>query len=261
MPKRNRNQVQDRRQKKKGNKSRQEVQAVKYQEERKAKIIPLVAQNENQKKALRSFIEKQLVVLSGSAGSGKSELAVWWACKKWLDGDVDNIIITRADKGHGDTFPVQGNDTMKMLTFLYPLLLKMKRYLGVGILRNNFNMEDTEILFSEASGIQVVSMAKLGGMSFSDNTIIIADEVQSATIAQVKSLVTRAEDGCQILITGDTTQSPLKEVKENGLAYLERKMLESPHEDAALIKFTPEDCCRYGISAHFTKVFEEDGVW
>ena len=224
------------------------------------KIAPLVAKTENQKKALKALREKQLVILSKSAGTGKSELCVWWACHQWLTGECDNIVITRPDKGLGETYPVPGNDAAKILTFLYPLLLKMKKYLGTGVLRNNLQLEDMDVLFKEANGIQIVSMAKLGGMSFSDKTIVIADEVQSATIPQVKALATRAEEGCQILITGDSTQTPIKG-QENGLDYLERKLKENPHDAAAVIQFTPEDCCRYGISKHLTRVFEEDGTW
>jgi phosphate starvation-inducible PhoH-like protein len=260
MSKRNRQQVQDRRNEKKERGCRKEVQAQKFQEERKAKVIPLVAQNNNQKTALKNFAEKQLNVLSGSAGCGKSELAVWWSCKQWLEGNIDNIVITRPDKGHGDTFPVPGGDAMKMLQFLFPLLMKMRKYLGVGILQNNLKLEDDEVLFSPSSGIQIVSMAKLGGMSFSGKTIIIADEIQSATVAQVKALCTRAEEGCQILITGDTTQTPLHK-ERNGLEYLEQTLLRHPHELASVVKFTPDDCCRKGISAHLTRVFEMDGTW
>ena len=260
MAKRNRQQVQDRRNEKKESGSRKEVQAQKFQEERKAKVIPLVAQNQNQKVALQNFKTKQLNILSGSAGCGKSELVVWWACKQWLEGNIDNIVITRPDKGHGDTFPVPGGDAMKMLQFLFPLLVKMKKYLGLGILQNNLKLEDDEVLFSPASGIQIVSMAKLGGMSFDGRTIVIADEVQAATVAQVKALATRAEEGCQILITGDTTQTPLHK-ERNGLEYLEKTLLTYPHELSSVVKFTPEDCCRKGISAHLTRIFELDGTW
>ena len=239
---------------------KQNIQAEKFQEERKGNVIPLVAQNDNQRQALQDFKTKQLCILSGSAGSGKSELVVWWACKQWLEGNIDNLIFTRPDKGLGETFPCPGNDTLKLLTFLYPLLLKTKKYLGAGILKNNLIMEDMDILFNPQSGIQIINLAKMGGMSFNGSTIVIADEMQSATVAQIKALTTRAEEGCQVLITGDTTQSPLKREK-NGLEYLEDKLLQYPHDLVSVVKFTPDDCCRHGISAHLTRVFEEDGAW
>ena len=260
MPKRNRQQVQDRKKEKRDSRPKNEIQAQKFQEGRKAKIIPLTAQNENQKIALKSFKDKQLIVLSGSAGSGISELSVWWACKQWLEGNIDNIVITRPDKGHGDTYPVPGGDAMKMLQFLFPVLMKMKKYLGLGILRNNLKLEDDEVLFAPVSGIQIVSMPKLGGMSFDGRTVIIAEEVQSGTVAQVKALTTRAEEGCQIIITGDTTQTPLHK-ERNGLEYLEHKLTQHPHTLAQVVKFTPDDCCRKGISAHLTRIFEQDGTW
>ena len=119
MAKRNRQKVMDRRQEKKHNSNRQGVQAQKYQEERKARIIPLQAQNENQKIALRNFNTKQLNVLSGSAGSGKTELCVWWACKEWLEGNVDNIVLTRPDKGLGDTYPVPGGNLTSCCFFSF----------------------------------------------------------------------------------------------------------------------------------------------
>ena len=251
--------VADRWEKKEG-KTRQEVQPQKFQEERVAKVIPIVAKNENQKAALRALAEKQFIALVGSSGSGKTTLAVWWACSQFLKGNIDNIIFTRGEKGLGATPPVPGNDTEKMLTMCLPMLLKAKEFLGVGILRNNLCMQDTDFLFDEVKGFMVFPMSKLGGMSFDSRTIIICDEAQSAEIAQIKALATRAEGGCQVIVCGDTTQTPIKG-RENGLTYLERKMFEQPYEDSAVIKFSPKDCCREGWTAHITAVFEEDGIW
>ena len=47
----------------------------KFLEQRQIK--PLQAKNERQRQALKAFTEKQCVVLSGSSGVGKSELATW----------------------------------------------------------------------------------------------------------------------------------------------------------------------------------------
>ena len=258
--KQNRQAVQDRRAAKKEKHSRQEVQPQKFQEERQAKVIPLVAKNENQKKALRSLAEKQCVVLSGSSGVGKSTLAVWWACSQFLKGNIDNIVFTRGEKGLGATPPVPCNDTEKQLNMCLPMLLKAKEFLGAGILRNNLCMQDLDFLFSEVKGFMVFPLAKMGGMSFNERTIVICDEAQASEIAQIKALTTRPEGGCQVIICGDTTQTPIKG-KENGLSYLERKMMEHPYEDAEIIKFTPMDCCRKGWTQHISQVFEDDGVW
>ena len=260
MAKRNRQEVQDRRKDKKSKKTRKEVQPQKFQEARKAKVIPLHAKNPRQQSALENFTEKQLNVLSGSAGVGKTELAVWWACKRWLEGDIDTIVVTRPAQSLGkDGGAVGGGDAEKLLLYVMPILLKIRKYLGMGTFMNNLQMETSDMLFQEASGICIIPVEKIAGMSFNERTIIIGDEIQSATVPQVKALATRAEEGCQLIICGDVTQSALHGV--NGLKYLEDALLANPHELIGVTHFLPEDCQRKGVSAHLTGVFEKEGQW
>lgn len=260
MAKQNRQRVQDRRNNKIANATKQEVQSQKHQEERERSIAPLQAKNDNQKIALHNLNEKQLNLLLGSAGTGKTELMCWYAAKLWKEGKVDTIIITRPNKSLGsEPGAVPGGDTAKILAYVMSMLFKFKKYLGVGVLKNNLKMETADLLFSEKSGIFVFPTEKLQGMSFNNRTIVLADEIQSCSIAQVKSLVTRMEEGARLIIAGDPTQSALK--GENGLEYLIKSTNSNPHRDVGVVTFKPEDCCREGISAHYTKVFEEEGKW
>lgn len=254
--KRNQNTVRQNR-----NSKKEEIgRVVKDKFEEGRKIIPLIAKNENQKKALNAFTDKKLIVLSGSAGSGKSELMCWWASKLWLEGEINNIVITRPHQHLGNDYgAVSGNDTMKLLPFCMSMMMKLKKYLGYGILKNNFRMEVTEGLFTEVSGINIIPIEKVQGMSFGSDTIILADELQNATVAQIKALTTRAEEGCVIICTGDNLQSALR--GKNGLQYLEEALNKHPHPDAEVIKFTPQDNCRSGIAGHLAALFEAEGSW
>ncbi|MNQ50875.1 hypothetical protein D3C85_648350 [compost metagenome] len=63
-----------------------------------------------------------------------------------------------------------------------------------------------------------------------------------------------------MICAGDITQSALKEV-DNGLRKLEEALEKSPHNDATVIKFSPEHNCRSGISGHLAKIFESQGAW
>ena len=256
--KRNQRKVVDNRWEKKADKGRQVD--PKFEEERTAKVLPLMAKNEAQREALKAFVDKQLIILSGSAGTGKSELMCWWASKLWLEGIIDNIVICRPHQSLGNDYgAVTGNDTLKLLPFCMSMMMKFKKYLGYGILKNNFRMEVTEGLFQEAAGISIVPIEKIQGLSFSSKTIILADELQNATASQVKALVTRSEEGCQLICAGDAKQSALK--GDNGLIVLERALKLHPHEDAQVIKFTPADNCRSGISGHLANIFEQEGNW
>lgn len=232
----------------------------KFQEERQRSVIPLYAKNDAQREALAAFNNYQLIVLSGSAGTGKSELMCWWASKLWLEEKIDNIVICRPHTTLGTDYgAVTGNDTLKLLPFCMSMMMKFKKYLGVGILQNNFRMDVTEGLFKEVSGIQIVPIEKIQGLSFDERTIILADELQNATPQQIKALVTRAEEGCQLICAGDITQSALHGT--NGLAKLEHALAQHPHEDATIVRFRPEDNCRSGISGHLAGIFESEGSW
>jgi phosphate starvation-inducible PhoH-like protein len=200
----------------------------KFQEERSRKIQQLEAKSKHQRDALEAFKNKPLCVLSGSSGVGKSELMCWWASKLWLEGKIDSIVITRPHQSLGNDYgAVSGNDAMKLLPFCMSMLMKFKKYLGVGILRNNFQMEVADGLFNEARGISIVPVEKIQGLSFNNRTILLADELQNATPAQVKALVTRCEEGAQLICAGDKTQSAIK--GENGLAMLERILEKYQH--------------------------------
>lgn len=256
MSKRNRETVLSNRQAKK--KSRGRVIKDKWQDERR--VAPFKAKNFPQKQALQAFDTKQLVVLSGTAGTGKTEVMTWLASKLFLEGKVDNIIITRPHTALGTDYgAVTGNDTEKLIPFCYSMLMKLKKYLGYGVLKNSLRMDYGDSLFTEASGIQIIPVEKIQGLSFNSNTIVLADEVQNMTVAQMKALVTRCEEGAQLICAGDATQTALR--GENGLERLEEILSNYPHKDSEVIKFHPEDNCRSGVAGHLATLFEKQGAW
>jgi phosphate starvation-inducible PhoH-like protein len=232
------------------------VISQKFKEERIRKVIPLTAKNYNQKLALQAFSDKQMVILSGSAGVGKSELAVWWASKLWLEGAIDNIIITRPAEGLGrDGGAVPGSDSMKLLNYCMSMLTKFRKYLGPDILKNNLRLDDLDCLFKEKRGIQIVPLGKIQGLSFDDNTLVICDELQNSDVAQAKALTTRCEEGCQLIIAGDPKQSCKR--GENGLSFIEKCLERYPTDYAEVIYFTSDDIERGGLASHMVKVFDE----
>ena len=227
---------------------------------KETKIKPLTAKNDRQKEFLKAMSEKQLVIASGSAGSGKTELMCWWACKQWLECKIDNIIITRPYKHLGaDYGSTKGNDAEKLLPFCMSILNKIKKYLGVGVLKNNFKMDGFDNLFTEANGIQIVPVEKIQGMSYNDRTIILLDEAQNTEISQMKALTTRAEEGCQIICAGDPYQTALRQ--KNGLQFLEEVLQKYPTDMASVVTFKKEDVVRGGLTSHLVQAFEEMGNW
>ena len=138
------------------------------------------------------------------------------------------------------------------------ILMKMKRYLGVGILKNNFKLDGLESFFTEVSGIQIYPIEKIQGLSFDERTIIIGDELQNATVPQIKALTTRAEEGCQIIMCGDPMQTAL--TAKNGLVFFEEVIEQFPTDMVEIVHFQKEDVVRGGLTGHLVKAYEAIGT-
>ena len=73
------------------------------------------------------------------------------------------------------------------------------------------------------------------GRSF-ENSLIIADEMQNATPAQMLMLLTRIGENSKLIINGDPVQHD-RGNEVNGLVDLLNRLDKSPSNDIAVIKF------------------------
>lgn len=207
--------------------------------------------------------KKQLIILAGSAGTGKSEMACARAAELWKSGKVDNIYICRPHCTLGKSFgATKGNDCDKLLPFVMPMMIKLSKYIGEDL--RDYLVEDDLVSFLESGekGIHIIPVEKIQGRSFSSRDFIIVDEFQNCEVVQAKAVVTRLERGCQMVLCGDETQ-PARQ-GENGLSYL-LNLWERHYENLVnfqgVIRFEISDCQRKGVSAAYTRIFEEDGKW
>jgi PhoH-like ATPase len=71
----------------------------------------------------------------------------------------------------------------------------------------------------------IEALAFIRGRSLSD-TYVIVDEAQNLTPHEIKTIITRAGEGCKMVFTGDVQQidAPYLDMQSNGLAYMIDKM-------------------------------------
>lgn len=170
-----------------------------------------------------------------------------------LVDDEEHLYITN------DYIVTHNTDHEKLLPFCMSMLMKFRHYLGPRVLENALRTTPQDFLFKEVSGINIIPIEKIQGLSFNNKTLIICDEAQNSSPEQMKALLTRLEEGCQLIITGDKVQSAIK--GKNGLSMLEEILTNVLHPDIAIISFTPEDNCRSGVSGWFANIFEQDRQW
>lgn len=165
------------------------------------------AKNANQELYLTYLndFSKNYVFATGPAGTGKTLLAVEKGIEFFERKLFNKIIITRpavtVDEDHGF---LPGTLEEKMDPWVRPIL---------DVFKEHFSKEHIDYLI-KSEKIEISPLAYMRGRTFK-NAWIVADEMQNATVSQMKLLLTRLGDSSRIVITGDLQQNDQKNV--NGL--------------------------------------------
>jgi len=165
--------------------------------------IDLIPRTRNQERLVMALQDPDahIVVTVGPAGTGKTYLAMQAAVKALKEGDCDRIVMTRPAVGvEGESHGfLPGNLVAKMEPWTRPLLDVMREY---------YRAQDIVALI-EDQVIDISPLSMMRGRTFK-NSWIIADEMQNATPAQAKMLMTRIGTNSKIVMTGDVEQTDIK---------------------------------------------------
>lgn len=229
------------------NRRSRKVVKDKFKDERQQFVQPITAKNDNQKKYLDSLQKNVITVGKGCAGSGKTYLAACVAANKYLKGEVDKIILSRPIVGMGrSTGYWPGNIEEKISPYLQPILNTLKKRIG----ENRFEAD-----FGKSILIQ--PMESIRGMSFEEGCFLIVDEAQNMSVEEVRSVVTRMEEGSYLAFCGDDKQRDISGV--SGISYLASLVSKHKFPNCGVVEFTSDDIVRSGLTKAFVKVFEQEG--
>lgn len=178
--------------------------------ERKADIksINALQLNEEQKEAKRLIIENQIVIITGRAGCGKSLVCAQAALDFLKKKQVDCVYNTRAAVEVG-----------KSLGFLPGGLgEKFDPYMEAFIENLNkccTDKKEVEKLINDGK-IKAMPVQFIRGKTIDD--ILIVEEAQNLTRAEMLAIVTRLGKTGKIVINGDNEQKDIKD-DFNGLSF------------------------------------------
>jgi len=173
----------------------------------KKQTVQLLPRNRHQENYILKLLDEQKSILFaiGPAGTGKTMLAVQAAVKKFKEGQIDKIIVTRpAVSVDEDLGFLPGTLEQKMAPWTRPIF---------DVLREYFDARQIEGMIEEGI-IEIAPLAYMRGRTFKD-AYIIADEMQNATPNQMKMLLTRLGENSEMVVTGDLAQAD--RLKDNGL--------------------------------------------
>ena len=193
------------------------------------------AKNANQELYLAYLndFSKNYVFATGPAGTGKTLLAVEKGIEFFERKLFNKIIITRpavsVDEEHGF---LPGTLEEKMDPWVRPIM---------DVFKEHFSKEHIDYLI-KCEKIEISPLAYMRGRTFK-NAWIVADEMQNATINQMKLLLTRLGDKSRIVITGDLQQNDQKSL--NGLQDFLQKEKRAESSYISTIAFKPSDVERH----------------
>ena len=160
-----------------------------------------------QAKLCEAFKEKEIVFATGVAGTGKTYLAVAYAITQLKNESVKKIVLTRPAVEAGESLGfLPGDMKEKVDPYLRPLYDALHEMLG---------QETTEKLI-EKEVIEIAPLAFMRGRTLNE-AIVILDEAQNTTKAQMKMFLTRMGKKTKMIVTGDVTQIDLIKDKDSGL--------------------------------------------
>lgn len=204
------------------------------------------ARTQNQAEYINLLQTKDMVFCTGSAGSGKTFLAVCEALSLVLSHKKQKLIITRPVVEAGESLGyLPGDLEQKIDPYMRPLKDAMETVLPVETVKRLF----------EAGIIETAPLAYMRGRTL-NNAVIILDEAQNATIPQMKMFLTRMGDNSKVFVTGDPTQVDLPRKTESGLMHSVSILYKI--DDIGFMQLGADDVVRNHLVKQIVKAYEHE---
>lgn len=196
---------------------------------------PIRVKTIGQKHYVTTIKKRDIVFGIGTAGTGKTYLAVVLTVAALKEGSVKRIVLTRPAVEAGENLGFLPGDLQeKVDPYLRPLY---------DALYDVMYPEQTAKAL-ERGLIEIAPLAYMRGRTL-DDSFIILDEAQNTTPEQMKMFLTRLGFGSKMVITGDVTQIDLPRGKKSGL--IEANAILQGIEEIGFVQFAEEDVVRHSL--------------
>ncbi len=206
---------------------------------------PIKARSENQQKLVDAFDKNDMVFAVGPAGSGKTYLSIALAVKALKEKTAKKIILSRPAVEAGEKLGfLPGDMKDKIDPYLQPLYDSLQDMLPAAKLQD---MMDKGI-------IQIAPLAFMRGRTLND-AVVILDEAQNTTTAQIKMFLTRMGWNTKMIITGDLTQIDLPRQQLSGMK--EAVSVLEGIEGISIIKLGNKDIVRHKLVTRIVEAYNK----
>lgn len=205
---------------------------------------PIKSRSENQQRLVDAFDNSDMVFATGPAGTGKTYLSIALAVKALKDKAVKRIVLSRPAVEAGEKLGfLPGDMKDKIDPYLQPLYDALEDMIPAARLGD----------MMEKHIIQIAPLAFMRGRTLSD-AVVILDEAQNTTPAQIRMFLTRMGWNTKMIITGDLTQVDLPREQKCGL----REALDilGNVEGISVVRLTKKDIVRHKLVTRIVNAYE-----
>ena len=168
---------------------------------------PIKSRSENQQRLIEAFENDDMLFAVGPAGTGKTYLSIALAVRALKEKQAKKIILSRPAVEAGEKLGfLPGDMKDKIDPYLQPLYDALEDMIPAVKLQD----------MMEKHIIQIAPLAFMRGRTLSD-AVVILDEAQNTTSAQIRMFLTRMGWNTKMIITGDMTQIDLPRETRSGL--------------------------------------------
>ena len=206
---------------------------------------PIKPRTENQKKLVGAFDNNDMIFAVGPAGTGKTYLSIALAVKALKEKTIKKIVLSRPAVEAGEKLGfLPGDMKDKIDPYLQPLYDALEDMLPQAKLQE----------MMEKHVIQIAPLAFMRGRTLSD-AIVILDEAQNTTCAQIRMFLTRMGWNTKMIITGDMTQIDLPREQKSGLK--EALNILSGIEGIEIVELNRKDIVRHKLVTRIVNAYEK----
>ena len=177
-------------------------------------MVSLEPITKNQSVVFESFKKGEHMVLSGSAGSGKTFLSMYLGLQDVLTKDTpyDKVIIVRSVVPTRDIGFLPGTQEEKEQAYVLPYKAICSELFGDKLAYEKLVAQDN---------LEFITTSYIRGITLR-NCVVIIDEMQNFNFHELDSVITRIGDNCRFIMAGDYYQSDFekKNDKEGILKFL-----------------------------------------
>ena len=204
---------------------------------------PIKCKSENQQQLVDAYEKNDMVFATGPAGTGKTYLSIALAVRALKEKTARKIILSRPAVEAGEKLGfLPGDMKEKIDPYLQPL------YDALGDMLPAVKLQD----MMEKNIIQIAPLAFMRGRTLSD-AVVILDEAQNVTAAQMKMFLTRLGENVTVIVNGDITQCDLPSGVRSGLSDALARFEED--EMIGIVRFTTDDCVRSALCQRTLKAY------